>query len=53
MTQGIFLAGILFGLFEPEDGNYKFLRTLVGFQRNTWRYIPEVNILQDIGCLEF
>jgi hypothetical protein len=42
MFATCFHADFLLSLFfDPEDGDDLFLRTSVGFQRTTRRYIPE------------
>jgi hypothetical protein len=48
-----FHAGILRGLFDPENAGDMYFETSLDFQRTTWRYIPEVSILQNVIDLQF
>jgi hypothetical protein len=43
-------TGILFGLFDHEDGGDVFSKTSFDFKWATWHYIPEDRILHNHRC---
>jgi hypothetical protein len=46
LLAGCFMSGFLRGLIIVlEDANDMFLRSVFGFQRTTWQYIPAERII--------